>query len=199
MNWNRKFLTLALVLALSAGVSCTTADNTAPDESASQALQASQSLGSVLGGVVGGVDQVVGGTVNVVGGVLEDLTGLLTCSEQKYDVGEATIGPKGGTIKVGKNLLEIPQGALSRNVKIKAEQIRGSTNSIRFSPEGLRFEKPATLTIDYKNCQQRDVKKTIVYTSEGLKILEARPSLDLLKKNSISAPIDHFSRYAVAW
>ncbi|HEY0491876.1 MAG TPA: hypothetical protein VGD57_00220, partial [Candidatus Dormibacteraeota bacterium] len=67
------------------------------------------------------------------------------------------------------------------------------------SPEGLHFEKPAALTIDYRNCDHRDVQKSIVYTSEGLEILQVMPSLDLLKKKAISAPIDHFSRYAVAW
>ena len=75
----------------------------------------------------------------------------------------------------------------------------GRTNSLRFSPEGLRFEKPADLTMNYKNCLIVLLPKHIVYTDEKLKILEVLRSLDLFKKRTVSAPIDHFSRYAVAY
>ena len=37
------------------------------------------------------------------------------------------------------------------------------------------------------------------YTTEQLKILEVLRSLDELKKRLVTAPIDHFSRYAVAY
>jgi hypothetical protein len=102
-------------------------------------------------------------------------------------------------LKVGSHSLVIPKDALSRNVAITAEQIRGSTNSIRFSPEGLQFQKPAVLTMDYQNCALVLLQKKIVYTTEKLKILEVLTSLDLFKKKWVSAPIDHFSRYAVAY
>jgi hypothetical protein len=73
------------------------------------------------------------------------------------------------------------------------------TNSLRFSPEGLRFQKPAALTMSYQNCLVVLVAKRIVYTDENLKILEVLKSLDLFKKRTVTAPIDHFSRYAVAY
>jgi hypothetical protein len=41
--------------------------------------------------------------------------------------------------------------------------------------------------------------KSIVYTTENLKILEVFRSLDLFGKRQVTAPIDHFSRYAVAY
>jgi hypothetical protein len=43
------------------------------------------------------------------------------------------------------------------------------------------------------------VQKRIVFTTEDLKILEVLRSLDLFKTKTVSAPIDHFSRYAVAY
>jgi hypothetical protein len=43
------------------------------------------------------------------------------------------------------------------------------------------------------------VQKKIVYTDENLKILEVLKSLDLFKSKTVTAPIDHFSRYAVAY
>ncbi len=209
MKWTRGFLSFGLVLALLAGVSCTTADN--PMEPVAQPVQQQSQpllldgLGGLLGGtggLLGTVGNVVGGVVNLAGGLVNQLlnvTGLLTCQQQRYDVEYETIGPWGGTIRVGNNALVIPRGALRSFVRIKAEQVPGSTNSVRFSPEGLQFATPATLVLNYQNCQNVDVPKSIVYTSEQLEVLEILKSLDVLKARTIAAPIDHFSRYAVAY
>jgi hypothetical protein len=202
MKWQRRFLTFGVTLALLAGVSCSTGESPYEPQYSQPVEQAieppSQLVGSLLGGLGGVVDGVVDLAGGAVGGLL-DVTGLLTCEEQKYDVTSQTIGPKGGTIRVGKHSLVIPKGALKKNVRIKAEQMRGPTNSVRFSPEGLEFEKPATLTLNYQNCEDVGTPKAVVYTTEKLKILEVLRSLDLLKKRTVTAPIDHFSRYAVAF
>jgi hypothetical protein len=197
MKLNRTFFRVGLTLALLAGVSCTASDNgTLTDAPVAQPLeQPSQSHGSLAGGLVGGVGNGVGG---VVGGLL-DITGLLTCSEQRYDVTYETIGPKGGTIKVGKHVLEIPRGALSKNVRIKAEQLRGSTNSVRFSPEGLRFAKSARLVLSYSNCSSVKPLKRIAYTDDLLRILELPLSQDYPIYRYVTGAINHFSRYAVAF
>ena len=192
MKWTRRFFSFGLVLALLAGVSCTTADISPMEAPVAQPLEQPSQL---LGGVVDGLGDALGSTV---GGVLS-ITDLLTCKQQKYEVAEETIGPKGGTIEVGEHVLTIPKGALSRNVRIKAEQMRGRTNSVRFSPEGLKFARAAMLTMSYKNCVLVLLPKKIVYTDENLSILEILRSLDLSQKRTVSAPIDHFSRYAVAF
>jgi len=203
MKWTRRFFSFGLVLALLAGVSCTAGDTSPMEPSAAQQVeQPSLLLGDLLGGVGGLVGGTVDGLVDLTGGVLTQLlkvTGLLTCQEQQYAVTYQTVGSQGGTIKIGKHSLTIPKGALRSNVQIKAEQMRGSTNSVRFSPEGLHFEKQATLALNYQNCQNVEVPKAVVYTTEKLKILEILQSLDLLKSRTIAAPIDHFSRYAVAF
>jgi len=203
MKWTRRFFSFGLVLALLAGVSCTAGDTSPMEPSVAQQIeQPSQLLGGVLGGVGGLVGGTVDGLVDLTGGVLTQLlkvTGLLTCQEQQYAVTYQTVGSQGGTIKIGKHSLTIPKGALRSNVQIKAEQMRGSTNSVRFSPEGLHFEKQAILALNYQNCQNVEVPKAVVYTTEKLKILEILQSLDLLKSRTIAAPIDHFSRYAVAF
>jgi hypothetical protein len=85
------------------------------------------------------------------------------------------------------------------NVQIRAEQMSGKVNSVRFSPEGLKFASPATLTMGYKNCSLVLLPKRIVYTSELLKVLVILRSVDLLGSKTVTAPIDHFSRYAVAY
>jgi hypothetical protein len=199
MKWTRRFFSFGFVLALLAGVSCTTDTN--PMEPVAQSVepQAQPLLLDGVGGLVGGV---VGGVLDLTGGILSELlkiTGLLTCQEQQYAVTYQTVGSQGGTIRIGKHALVIPRGALHSNVRIKAEQMRGPTNSVRFSPEGLQFEKQAYLALNYQNCENVQVPKAVVYTTEQLKVLEILKSLDLLKARTITAPIDHFSRYAVAY
>jgi hypothetical protein len=198
MSWLRRFSIIGLALLLTAGVSCTSSDSSLTEVPTAASEQPAPSFGLVdglTGGLVGTVNDLTGTVVGTLGSV----TDLLLCSPQPYAVTTETIGPKGGEILVGTHRLVIPKDALSKKTKITAEQMRGSTNSIRFSPEGLRFEKPAQLTMTYKNCAVVLLQKKIVFTTEKLKILEVLTSLDLFKKKTVSAPIDHFSRYALAY
>jgi hypothetical protein len=197
MSLLRRLSPLGFALLLMAGVSCTSAD-TLTEAPVANDQQPAPSFG-LIGDLTGGLTNTVGDLTNTVVGTLGAVTDLLLCAPQPYEKETATIGPKGGTIKIGSHELDIPKGALDHNVKITAEQIRGKTNSLRFSPEGLHFDKPAQLTMTYNNCLLVLVQKKIVYTDEKLKILEVLRSLDLFKSKTVGAPIDHFSRYAVAY
>jgi hypothetical protein len=187
----RRLSPLGLALLLLVGVSCTAVDTTGP---VSTDQQAAPSFG-----LVGDLTNTVGGLTNTVVGTLGSVTDLLTCSAQPYEKVTQTIGPAGGVISVGNHVLAIPQNALSASVTITAEQISGSTNSVRFSPEGLHFNRPAALTLSYQNCSFNLLKKKIVYTDEQLSILQLLFSLDYPKSEYVTSPIDHFSRYAVAY
>jgi hypothetical protein len=191
MSWFRRLYVLGLALLLSVGVSCTSTDSPTEVSVPASAEQSPPSF-DVIGGLAGDL------TTSVVG-TLGKATDLLTCSPQPYAATTRTIGPKGGKIDVGTHRLDIPKGALSGDVEITAEQVPGSTNSVRFSPEGLHFDKKAQLTMTYDNCVVVLLPKKIAYTDENLKILEVLRSLDLFKKEAVSAPIDHFSRYAITW
>jgi hypothetical protein len=174
-KWPRRLAALALTAVLTVAVACSTADESLGPSQAPE-IQPSASL---LGG-------------------LRDLN-LLSCSAQPYAVKTQTVGSAGGTIVVGTHRLVIPAGALTSPVKITAEQVTGRVNSVRFSPDGLRFAKSATLTLSYANCSPLLLLKRVVYTNELLSILELLPSIDNLRTKTVSAPIRHFSRYAVAW
>jgi hypothetical protein len=51
----------------------------------------------------------------------------------------------------------------------------------------------------YRNCAVVLLLKRIVYTTDLLKVLNVLRSVDLLGSKTVTAPIDHFSRYAVAY
>jgi hypothetical protein len=190
-KWNRRFFALVLIGALTAGVSCTSGEG--PMAPASPAVEPPSQL---LGGTL---LQPVGTLLQPVGTLVSSTLDLLVCRAQPYAVTTSAVGPKGGTIVVGQHKLVIPRGALSSSVTITAEQVQGSVNSVRFSPEGLRFEKPAQLTMSYQNCLVVLGSKRIVYTNELLKILDILNTKDATRDKTVTSPIDHFSRYAVAY
>jgi hypothetical protein len=138
-------------------------------------------------------DQLVGGLGH----------GLIYCSALPADSSTVTIGPSGGTIVVGPHTLVIPAGALSEDVAITATAPSDSINSVSFQPEGLTFAEgsPAWLTLDYSNCGPlgRISYKRIAYTTDLLDILELLPSFDDRSHGQVSAPLEHFSRYAVSY
>ena len=185
-GWPRRMTALFLAAVLAAGVSCTSDDSLGPSTPASPstmtAMEGQQS------------DLLLGGILNT----LQNLH-LLSCSPQPYASRTQVVGVGGGTILVGTHKLVIPAGALSRNYTIRAEQVTYRVNSVRFSPEGLQFAKPAKLTLSYSNCSPLLLLKRVVYTDELLRILELIPSLDDLRTKTVTGDIRHFSRYAVAW
>ncbi|HEV8598865.1 MAG TPA: hypothetical protein VGQ69_05865 [Gemmatimonadales bacterium] len=126
---------------------------------------------------------------------------LLSCSPLPYSTASATIGSAGGVLTVGPHVLMIPQGALGKPVTITAEVVSGNVNSVRFSPEGLKFEKSAALVMSYSNCSGLGMllPKKIAYTNELLSILELIQSVDLSGQEKVSGQLKHFSRYAVAY
>ena len=188
-SWTRPLVsTLLVATLLMVGASCSNEDSltgpSSPEPSAAAAPTPSASLGSLLDP-----------TLQKVLSTLQ----LLTCSQQPYVQVTAVIGPAGGQLVVGAHRLVIPAGALSTPVRITAEQVSGTVNSVRFSPEGLKFAKPATLTMSYGNCLLVPLRKQVVYTNEQLKILDVVKSLDLQLTRTVTGLISHFSRYAVAY
>jgi hypothetical protein len=184
--WPRRLTALVLAVVLAAGVSCTSDDSlgpSAPSGPASMAQTDDQQSELLLGGLVDN---------------LKNLR-LLSCSAQPNVSTTQVVGQAGGTIYVGTHQLAIPAGALKGNYTIRAEQVTGRVNSVRFSPEGLTFARPAKLTLSYSNCSPLMVLKRVVYTDELLRILDLLPSVDNIRTKTVTGDIRHFSRYAVAW
>ena len=140
---------------------------------------------------------------DILGSTTSTVTGLLVCAPQSYASASKVIGPDGGRLVVGKHTFVVPKGALKENVLITAEAPEGNVVSVRFGPEGLKFNSryQPTLTLDYSDCGLLTnlLPKRIAYTSDELSILDLLPSVDDLLHERVSAPIKHFSRYAVAY
>lgn len=137
-------------------------------------------------------------------GVLLGRLDLLSCQSLAPDSVRVRVGPEGGVVQVGPHRLVIPAGALHDTVTITAHLPSGPTNSVRFGPHGLTFD-PAhrpLLTMSYANCALlgKLLPKRIVYATDDLaSLLSVLQSVDLLLRQEVTAPLDHFSRYAIAW
>lgn len=119
----------------------------------------------------------------------------------------ACIGASGGSITSadGKATLTVPAGALSSNTTIGIQEITntgpwGVGSSYRFTPEGLVFSTPATLTINYDpaDLQGKPAELMWIYTqvSDGSWKASVRSSVNT-GNNSISTPMKHFSDWGV--
>jgi hypothetical protein len=138
---------------------------------------------------------------DLIGGLL-GATGLLKCSALPYASATATIGPQGGTVSAGPHTLVVPPGALSAPTAITMTAPTGlGVNAVKFQPEGLRFNTPASLTMSYSNCSLlgKLLPKRIAYTDDNLNILSYLLSLDNLLSKNVTGQVNHFSDYVIAW
>jgi hypothetical protein len=139
-------------------------------------------------------------SASLIGALLRP-TGLLSCTPQPVDSAARWIGPRGGTISVGAHSLTIPAGALDGWVHITAVAPSSTVNMVQFGPQGLHFDRPATLTMSYANCSllARLLPGHVAYTNDALRILELLPAVDNLLRQTATAQIGHFSGYALAY
>jgi hypothetical protein len=145
---------------------------------------------------------------NLIGDLLGGLNGvvkglLLQCRPLPYAADVETIGPGGGALRMGPHSLVFPPGALSKNTVITAEAPSSKYAQVTFKPHGLQFNntmKPV-LTLSYAHCNGllTVIKPKIVYVDKNLKILEWLLSLNLSFNKTVSAPLNHFSSYMVAY
>jgi hypothetical protein len=134
-------------------------------------------------------------------GLLPLRTGLVGCSPLAATAVTQTIGPAGGTLQVGPHTLSVPAGALDAAVSITAVAPADTVNRIQLQPEGLTFAEPASLTMSYANCDvlALALRPQIVYTTDLLQILEYLHSVGDPLSQTVTAPLQHFSSYAIAW
>jgi len=126
---------------------------------------------------------------------------LLKCSPLQYDSTAAVIGPDGGALTVGPHTFTVPAGALDSATLITAVVDPDSVNQIRFTPQGLQFQQPASLAMSYANCGWFGlfIPKRIAYVTDDFQILQLIPSIDDVLHRTVTGQVSHFSQYAIAW
>src|ERR1043165_1276753 len=125
---------------------------------------------------------------------------LASCTPLPAETVTMVLGPQGGTMNIGPHTLTLAKGALQNTVTITAEIVADNANYIKFSPEGLQFGSGAKLEMSYRNCPGVTIKNlSVVYADDALTPLEVLTSKADPKNRTVSAPLAHFSIYAIAW
>lgn len=161
---------------------------------------ACQEPAGVVNGPLASVSTVAKGPANR--RAVQAVSGALKCQPLGEDSVTQVVGKKGGTIQVGAHTLSIPAGALDQPVAITAVAPSDTINLVQFQPEGLRFERSATLTLSFANCevdQKQKVRLQVAYLNDSLQIVEYLESKTLPKSSQVQAQLYHFSNYAVAF
>ncbi|HET7585148.1 MAG TPA: hypothetical protein VFK13_09575 [Gemmatimonadaceae bacterium] len=124
---------------------------------------------------------------------------LVVCERRVAEADSALIGPAGGTLQVGSDQLVVPPGALPHPVMIRGVVPADTIASIHFEPEGLHFNRPAALVIGAEGCDVPDgAAPDVVYLDEDGNVLEEIDAVYFPSLKRVAAPIEHFSRYAIA-
>ena len=123
---------------------------------------------------------------------------VAVCTRRAEIRGTAVIGPRGGTMRVGGDRLFVPAGALDSRVKIDGLVVEGAVAEIQLEPHGLRFDRPALLVIDAAGCAiGRGDTPVLLYLGADGEVLERIDAVFDPESKQLTAPIDHFSTYAV--
>lgn len=123
---------------------------------------------------------------------------LVICKTKRSASVSERIGSKGGMLTLNGHVLVIPPYALSSPVRITLTQEKGINSQVDLQPEGLQFAIPASLTLDYSECTIPPSAAFVAYLNPNGTV-EPLPSLDLRDLLKVTAPLAHFSQYAVAW
>jgi hypothetical protein len=178
----------ALLLAAALGCSPDTAPTAAPP---------APDL-SLIGDLTNTIGDVTGTVTDLAAQVLP-IKGLLACNVTQTYSTTQSVGPLGGTIRVGPHSLVIPANALSARTTITATAPAGKIVEVEFYPHGLKFQKQTTLTMSYRDCGLlKDVLPQIVYADDKNNIIEQLLSLVNILNRTVSAKTDHFSSYILA-
>lgn len=108
-----------------------------------------------------------------------------------------SIGSEGGRVELGELTLEVPSGALAEPTEIRVSVLdvptptsfRGFSPIVRFEPAGLRFARPATISLPFEGSA---AAATVFWTNEAGGEYVALPTqvADGLARSSVT----HFSQ-----
>lgn len=124
---------------------------------------------------------------------------IVPCIRREALYNSAVIGPEGGVLRVGRNRLVVPAGALQEAHTITGYVPPDTMALVRFEPSGLTFDRPATLIVDVRGCADPGPQPDMAYLDDSAQVVEQLPARHDAPEGVVAAEIAHFSGYAVAW
>ncbi len=123
---------------------------------------------------------------------------VLQCPPLPYFADVQIIGPEGGVLRMGPHRFTIPAGALREPTVITGEAEVGLVRTIRFSPHGLKFGRPAKLDLSYAGCRTSSKDRpAVTYVDDRLNVLEWLSST-AIGSDEVRGDVWHFSRFAAS-
>ena len=115
------------------------------------------------------------------------------------NAGAARIGPEGGMLVVGLHSLIVPPGALDAETEVTFRLNFASLTGVGVdcSPGGLIFNVPVILTLSYVGTQYEgldNVELQIFFMPDDGELIPLPITIDT-EANTVTAGLDHFSRY----
>jgi hypothetical protein len=115
----------------------------------------------------------------------------------------AVIGPLGGIISLGLHTLIVPPGAVDEEITFTLKNASPVALALDCGPSPFHFNVPLTLIMSFRGTQYQSVGSIVDATVNDLRIYYMTPDGDLEPQrcvvdpltNTVTAEIDHFSRY----
>ena len=111
----------------------------------------------------------------------------------------AVIGPAGGRLRLGNHTLKIPAGAVNRDITFTMAIASISGVAVDCGPRPFRFNVPVELTLSYAGTQYEDSDSQgslEIFYMNGRTCIPM-PCLVDPNGKSVTAQLDHFSRYII--
>ena len=133
------------------------------------------------------------------------LGGLLRLVGKVLELVVKVIGLDGGLLSLGSHSLLVPAGAVTEPTTFSMEllpsdyvmvDLTATRRGVDVGEKG--FEKPVTITLSYDQLNVRDPSKLFILRLNENGQHEKLPSVVDTQKRTVSAELDHFSKYAMA-
>ena len=109
----------------------------------------------------------------------------------------SVIGPEGGVLYLGFHQLIIPPGAVSEDTRFRMNFASNSGVAVDCNPSPFTFNVPVTLVLSFAGTQYENAdifNLQIFYMPEDGDLVPV-PSVTDDEANTVTAELDHFSRY----
>ncbi len=120
--------------------------------------------------------------------------------DDENGVSSAVIGPQGGVLTHALHSIVIPAGALDQPTLISMWMPVSDTLLFGFGPEGLHFNTPVQLVLDYNHAYTSGLDETqfnVVFLDSFGGVAENIPSTVDIIGEDVIGDTNHFSRYAI--